>query len=210
MIKYINQLLLKTESFNENLLSSSLFISFDKVSALRHDYIKVVEKIKIFENFEVLNKDERVLQEGYEQGLYIIEANNIKLFIRLILSDKQIYDVLIYTITDMGLIKRVFFNKEEIIIPELFLNNLNLDKIVLILNKEDSNYKILKANDNFYKSIKYEDWDFNNKYRNIINPKVVGQLANLSSFSMYQSDGQVIEFSFEILNKDNIICLISK
>ena len=48
MRTYLDYLLIKNIEFNEDILSNSLFISFDNISALRKDYKDVVSEIKIY------------------------------------------------------------------------------------------------------------------------------------------------------------------
>lgn len=209
MKKYLDYLLIDNLIFDENILSNSLFISIDDISALRKDYNDVLSKIKLYDSYTIVKSDIRSLHEGYEQGLFIIKLFDKDIFVRLILSDKLIYDTLIYTIKDMNLINRVFFNKKEIAIPGNFKAMLDTDKAVVILNKEGSNYRILKANAKFYEYIKYEDWDFANKYQNIINQKAV-DIIDLSSLKLYQSDKGIIVLENNVYNNDDIYCLVEK
>ena len=207
MRTYLDYLLIKNIEFNEDILSNSLFISFDNISALRKDYKDVVSEIKIYESYNIIKSDVRVLQEGYEQGLFVINSDDKDLFLRIVLSDKLIYDVLIYTINDMDLINRVFFNKKDISIPSEFIDMLDNNKSVIILNKENEQYRILKANPRFYELIKYEDWDYANKYQNVLNQKAVDTIE-LDNLVLYQSDNKIIEIKNNVYNKDNIYCLV--
>lgn len=209
MKKFLDYLLIKNLKFDEDILSNSLFISIDNISALRKEYKDVLSVVKLYDSYEIIKSDIRILHEGYEQGLFIIRLDNKDLFIRLILSDKLIYDTLIYTINDMDLINRVFFNKKEIEIPKKFIQMLDNEKSVVILNKEDLNYRILKANSRFYELIKYEDWDFANKYQSIINQKAV-DVIDLFNLKLYQSDKNVITIANDVFISDNIYCLVEK
>lgn len=208
MEKYIKQLFIKNIKLEEEILSPSLYISFDKYSALRGDYKIVLNEIKKYNNINIIKSDIRALQEGYEQGLFILNLDGNLLFLRLILSDKLIYDSLIYTIDNIDLINKIFFSKEEIQINDKFLNFLNLDKSVVILNDESQKYRILKANKAFYNKIKYEDWDYANKYQNVLNQKMIN--TDLNHLKLYQSDNNIIEFEFDIYNDSNIIALVEK
>lgn len=207
MRKYLDYLLIKDIEFNEGILSNSLFISFDNISALRKEYKDVVSQIKKYTSYNIIKSDVRVLQEGYEQGLFVINTDEKDLFLRIVLSDKLIYDVLIYTINDMDLINRVFFSKKDISIPSEFIDMLDSNKSIIILKKENEQYRILKANPRFYELIKYEDWDYANKYQNVLNQKAV-DLIELDNLVLYQSDNNIIEIKNNVYNKDNIYCLV--
>lgn len=209
MDKYLEQLFIKDVLFDESILSSNLYISFDNASALRKEYLDVLKLIKIYDGYEIIKSNIRDLNEGYQQGLFILKLDNTTLFLRLILSDSLIYDALIYTVNDINFINRVFFNTVEIVIPDEFNNYLNIDKAVIIIYKDNSNYKILKANPKFYEYIKYEDWDFNNKYQNVLNPKLDGQL-DLNELRIYRSDNKLIKINTIYKMIDNIYCLIEE
>lgn len=209
MDKYLEQLFIKDVVFEQSILSSNLYISFDNVSALRKEYLDVLKLIKIYDRYEIIKSNIRDLNEGYQQGLFLLKLDNITLFLRLILSDSLIYDALIYTVNDINFINRVFFNTVEIIIPDEFNNYLNIDKAVIIIYKANSNYKILKANPKFYEYIKYEDWDFNNKYQNVLNPKLDGEL-DLKQLRIFRSDNQLINIKTTYKMIDNIYCLIEE
>lgn len=209
MNKYLDQLFMKNIEFDELILSTNLYISFDNVSALRKEYLDVLKLIKIYDGYEIIKSNIRDLNEGYQQGLFIVKLDNILLFLRLILSDSLIYDALIYTIRDIDFINRVFFNTVEISIPNDFKDYLNLDKAVVIVYKDNDNYKILKANNIFYDYIKYEDWDFNNKYQNVLNPKLDGQL-DLNELRIYRSDNKLIKIKTIYKMIDDIYCLIEE
>ena len=142
MEKYIKQLFINNIKLEEEILSPSLYISFDKYSALRGDYKIVLNEIKKYNNINIIKSDIRALQEGYEQGLFILDLDGELLFLRLILSYKLIYDSLIYTIDNIDLINKIFFSKEEIKINDKFLNFLNSDKSVVILNDENQKYNV--------------------------------------------------------------------
>lgn len=209
MRKYLDYLLINNIETNEDILSNSLFISYDDISALRKDYMVVISKLRVNASYTVIKSDVRVLQEGYEQGLFIIKLENKDIFIRMVLSDKHIYDVLVYTINDIDLINRVFFSKKEINIPKNFLDKLNSNNSVVVLNKENDNYRILKANSRFYDLIKYEDWDYANKYQNILNQKAVADI-NLCNLRIYRSDKVEIEIANDVYNEGNIYCIVEK
>ena len=208
MEKYIKQLFINNIKLEEEILSPSLYISFDKYSALRGDYKIVLNEIKKYNNINIIKSDIRALQEGYEQGLFILDLDWELLFLRLILSYKLIYDSLIYTIDNIDLINKIFFSKEEIKINDKFLNFLNSDKSVVILNDENQKYRILKANKAFYNKIKYEDWDYANKYQNVLNQKMIN--TDLNHLELYQSDNNIIKFEFDIYTDSNIIALVEK
>lgn len=209
MDKYLEQVFIKDVLFDESILSSNLYISFDNASALRKEYLDVLKLIKIYDGYEIIKSNIRDLNEGYQQGLFILKLDNTTLFLRLILSDSLIYDALIYTVKDINFINRVFFNTVEIVIPDEFNNYLNIDKAVIIIYKDNSNYKILKANPKFYEYIKYEAWDFNNKYQNVLNPKLDGQL-DLNELRIYRSDNKLIKIKTIYKMIDNIYCLVEE
>jgi len=209
MRKYLDLLFISHIDVNEELLSNSLFISFDKSSALRGDYKKVLALLKKYSNYEITKENIRALHEGYSQGLFIIKLDNKDYFLRLIIADGQIYDVLVYTIKDIDFINRVFFSQKIIEIPSSFLDKLSNDRIVIILNKENADFRILKANEKFYNAIKYEDWDFANKYQNILNQRAVDSI-DLNSLRLYRSDGKEITIACEYEQKGSIYCLMEK
>ena len=85
MRKYLDYLLINNIETNEDILSNSLFISYDDISALRKDYMVVISKLRVNASYTVIKSDVRVLQEGYEQGLFIIKLENKDIFIRMVL-----------------------------------------------------------------------------------------------------------------------------
>lgn len=209
MKKYLDLLFIKSISLEENLLSNSLFISYDKTSALRKDYNKVVVQIKKYDNYEIVKEDIRVLHEGYSQGLFVIRLLDKDVFLRLILSNNEIYDALLYTIKDIDFINKVFFSRVEIKIPEKFIKMLDNEKAVLILMHDNNDYRILKANPCFYNLIKYEDWDYDNKYQNSLNTKAVGKI-DLNKLNLYRSDNTPITIDSTYENDGNIYCVVQK
>lgn len=209
MKQYLDLLLIENINIEDKYLSNSLFISFDKVSALRKDYKNVVSLLKKYNSYEILKQNIRRLHEGYSQGLFIIKLMDKNIFIRLVLSNAEIYDALVYTIKDMDFINRVFFSTKEISIPNEYLDKLNNKKAVVILNKEDNDYRILKANPRFYELIKYEDWDFDNKYQNVLNQKAIDSI-DLNQLRLYRSDNTPIIIECDYENKEYIYCLMEK
>jgi len=209
MKNYINALFLINCEFNQDILSSNLYISFDDYSALRGDYMVVLNEIKKYSSVRIIKENERKLQEGYEQGLYILNCDGLLLFLRLILRDNEIYDALIYTINDMDLINRVFFSSEVAKIPVEFKNALKNEKTTLIVKNDNDKYYIVMANKSFYNEIRYEDWDYENKYQNCLNPKIL-DFTDIKSFKFLRSDNSIVEFSFDETVIDNLILLISK
>lgn len=209
MNKYLEQFFLKETEFDENILSNNLFISFDHISALRKEYLEVISLTKKYDRLEIVKSNIRDLGAGFQQGLFIVKLNDINLFLRLILSDSLITDVLIYSINDMEFINKVFFNTLELDVPQEFKEFLSLNKAVVIVLNENEKYKLLKANSNFYDYIKYEDWDFNNKYQNVLNTKLEG-LLDLNELRIYRSDNKLIKIKTTYKVIDNIYCLIEE
>lgn len=209
MKQYLDLLLIENINIEDKCLSNSLFISFDKVSALRKDYKNVVSLLKKYNSYEILKQNIRSLHEGYSQGLFIIKLMDKNIFIRIVLSNAEIYDVLVYTIKDMDFINRVFFSTKEISIPNEYLDKLDNKKAVVILNKENNDYRILKANPRFYELIKYEDWDFDNKYQNVLNQKAIDSI-DLNQLRLYRSDNTPIIIECDYENKEYIYCLMEK
>lgn len=209
MKQYLDLLLIENINIEDKYLSNSLFISFDKASALRKDYKNVVSLLKKYNSYEILKQNIRSLHEGYSQGLFIIKLMDKNIFIRIVLSNEEIYDALVYTIKDMDFINRVFFSTNEISIPNEYLDKLDNKKAVVILNKEDNDYRILKANPRFYELIKYEDWDFDNKYQNILNQKAIDSI-DLNQLRLYRSDNTPIIIECDYENKEDIYCLMEK
>jgi len=209
MKQYLDLLLIENINIEDKYLSNSLFISFDKASALRKDYKNVVSLLKKYNSYEILKQNIRSLHEGYSQGLFIIKLMDKNIFIRIVLSNAEIYDALVYTIKDMDFITRVFFSTKEISIPNEYLDKLDNKKAVVILNKEDNDYRILKANPRFYELIKYEDWDFDNKYQNILNQKAIDSI-DLTQLRLYRSDNTPIIIECDYENKEDIYCLMEK
>lgn len=208
MSKYLDVLFLKNYPFDEELLSNSLFISFDKLSALRLEYKTVVDSIKKYESYEIKYTNNKELNEGYEEEKYIILINDIHYFVRLVLSDKKLYDVLIYTIDDLDKILRIFFSSFEYKITSDVEDKLNEKGIRFLIDLSKDGYYILKANSKFYNTMMYEDWDFYNKYLNKLKLKMENKDILLSSnIILYKSDNNPYSLDYEIeyINKNIIL-----
>ena len=206
--KYLDVLLLKNNEFDESLLSNSLFISFDKLSALRLDYKVVVDKLKVFDNYEILNTNNKELNEGYEEEKYILLINDIYYFVRLVLSDKKLYDVLFYTIDDLDKIKRIFFSSFEYKITDDVEEKLNEKGIRFLIDLSKDGYYIIKANEEFYDMMMYEDWDFYNKYLNKLKLKMNDvDILNSNSLTLYKSDNSsyLLNYDKEYINNNVIL-----
>lgn len=109
----------------------------------------------------------------------------------------------------MDFINKVFFSTKEISIPNEYLNKLDNKKAVVILNKENNDYRILKANPRFYELIKYEDWDFDNKYQNVLNQKAI-DIIDLNQLRLYRSDNTPLILECDYENMEDIYCLMEK
>lgn len=208
MSKYLDALFLNSINFDEELLSNNLFISFDSLSALRKDYKIVLEKTKTNNNYEIKYTNNKELNEGYEEEKYILFINNVYYFVRLVLCEKKLYDVLIYTVDDLEKYLRIFFSHYEYKITEDVEEKLEEKGIRFLIDLSMDGYYILKANKEFYNVMMYEDWDFYNKYLNKLNLKM-SQTDILSSTNLilYKSDNNPYYLNYEIehINKNVIL-----
>jgi hypothetical protein len=206
--KYLDVLFLKNYPFDEELLSNSLFISFDKLSALRLEYKMVVDSIKKYNSYEIKYINNKELNEGYEEEKYILLIDDKYFFVRLVLSDKKLYDVLIYTVDDLDKILRIFFSSFEYKITKEVEDKLNEKGIRFLIDLSKDGYYILKANSEFYEAMMYEDWDFYNKYLNKLKLKMENKDILLSSnIILYKSDNKPYSLNYELeyINKNVIL-----
>jgi hypothetical protein len=207
MSKYLDALFLSDYKFEEDILSSNLFISFDSLSALRKDYKNILDKIKVNDCFEIKYINNKELNEGYEEEKYILLINNVYYFVRLVLSDKKLYDVLIYTVDDLDKYLRIFFSHYEYKITDDVEKKLEEDGIRFLIDLSKDGYYIIKANKAFYNMMMYEDWDFYNKYLNKLKLKMNSTDILLSkNLTLYKSDSSSYYLNYEIDRiNDNVI-----
>ena len=206
--KYLDVLFLKDYTLDESIFSNNLFISFDNHSALRLDYNEVLKYIKIFNGYEIKYTNNKELNEGYEEEKYILLINDIYYFVRIVLTDKKLYDVLVYTIDDVDKYLRIFFSHYEFKLTNDVLEKLNCKGVRFLIDLYKDGYYIIKANDEFYNTMMYEDWDFYNKYLNKLTLKMdYADIVNSSYIILYKSDNSSYKLNYEIeyMNKNIIL-----
>lgn len=207
MKEYLNYIFLKGIEIPASKISESFFVSFDQYSELKKNYFTVISKLKKFDSYAIIKEDVRNLQEGYQQGLYIVQIDNVQYFLRLVLENGKMYDALVYTIKDISFIEKVFFTRNKIELPKAFVDALCTTKMAFIIKKEKEKYRILKGNKRFYEMIKYEDWDYENKYQNILN-QIMPSGIDLNNLTLMCSDNHQIEIQcdFEIQGDLYLVC----
>lgn len=206
--KYLDALFLKDLKFDEELLSNNLFISFDNFSALRLDYKVVVDKLKLYDNYEVKHINNKELNEGYEEEKYVLLIDDKYYFVRLVLSDKRLYDVLVYTVLDLDKILRIFFTSFEFKLTDNILEKLNEKGVRFLIDLSKDGYYIIQANKDFYDMMMYEDWDFYNKYLNKLKLKMNDvDIVKSNNLILYKSDSNpyVLNYDLEYMNENVIL-----
>lgn len=166
-MNYADLIFNKNTSFNSNLLFYGAFISIDNTSSLKEKFLDILSMVKKYDNYEIIIKRHKELDESYSENNYIIKTLDNIYFLRIIMMDDLIYDVLIYSNINVEKIKKIFFSDNESKIPDDLLKIECENYLILeIINEK---YIIKKASKSFYKLIKYEDWDYKNKYQNVLN-----------------------------------------
>lgn len=203
----LDELLLTNIKFNEDNLSNNLYISFDLFSALRKDYKLVLEHVKVYDSYEILKEKKTILDENYVEELYLVKTNYDKLFVRIIREENLINDILVYTYNNDLEFINSFFEEDEIKIPHKLVKMFDEAKMALILIRENNKYKILTASISFYKAIKYESFDYANKFLNILDDNMESLSINdsLVKLNMYDSLKNVVSFEFNELKKEDFI-----
>lgn len=204
----LDELLLFNKEFNEDNLSNNLYISFDFFSALRKDYYLALDHIKLYDSYEILKEKKTNLDENYVEELFLVKTNfNNKLFIRIVREENLINDILVYTYDkDLEFINE-FFEEDEIKIPYKLLKMYDEAKMALILTRENNKYKILMASISFYEAIKYEIFDYANKFLNILDDNMESLNINdsLVKLNMYDSLKNVVSLEFKELKIEDFI-----
>ncbi len=167
----IKQLFIKSEEIKVA-FAENLFISLDKVSALKADYEKVLNLIKVYNNLEVLNFRHKELTDFCLEDVAIVKCDNSIMFVRLVIMHDEVADVLVYTLNgdnDIIYYKNIFF-KEGTYYPStemisIYKENKNTDVMFIY---EDNHIKLVHKTGAFLKLINYEDWDFENKFSNCL------------------------------------------
>lgn len=195
---FLEELLLVDYKFNKNLLSGNLYISYNDLSALRQDCFKVIEKLKTFHKIEIIKEKHKVLQEGYSEELYLVKADDLTLFIRLI-KENELYNDVLVTSHIQGF--RNFFKDDGIKFTSEFLDKFAKSGGVLI--KVGKDLQLIKADADFWKKIGYEDWDYENKFQNNLSTNTKAwNLNELFNLELVRSDGKIICLSYKYLHND--------
>lgn len=203
-MQILDELLLKDKDFNEDILSQNLYISYGKYSALRKEYKNVLKHIKVYTNYKILNEKTTNLPELHKEELFLVKTNKNELFIRLVYDDGKLMDILIYTYEKNLEYLNNFFRKEEIIIPTELKKIYDNAKTAVIIKKDNNKTLLVKATKSFYEIIKYEDWDYQNKFQNLLDSHILSlsEEANYVNVLLKDSEGKEIakEFKYMILD----------
>ena len=167
-MNYAEMIFLKDIEFNEDFLFYAAYLSVGYKSGLKRDFKKLFDPLKKYKAIEILQERHKSLYEGYSEHNFIVKANDNIYFLRVLLINELIYDILIYEHIDVEYIKKIFFASTEDKIPEALEERYDESKNNLIVERVNNKYVIRKASKSFYKIINYEDWDYKNKYQNII------------------------------------------
>ena len=76
MSKFLDLVLLKNVDILESDLSSSLYLSYDNISALRKEYMDVLNVLKIYDSYEIIDINNKELSEGYDEEKYSVNVGN--------------------------------------------------------------------------------------------------------------------------------------
>lgn len=198
-MQILDQLLIKNILFDENLLSNNLYISFDKFSALRKDYQFVLKKLKQFNSYEIIKQKRSTLAEEHSEELYLVKVAKKILFIRLVYDSARLMDILVYTYTTNLSFLNNFFVQTIEEIPSLLEDIFMGAKIAVIVKTDAGKNRLIKATKSFYDMIKYEDWDFQNKFQNVLNGHISKstKVEDTLKLSLMCSDGSVMEATFK-------------
>lgn len=174
----LEMLFLKDYKINYELFSKTLYASYNKSCIGLTD--KFLEKIKIYDNIEILNQKENIIGDLNDEieKLFIIKLNDKRLFLRLLYNDLRIiYDILIYDNFDYEKFVTIFFSNKEIELDSYLKDNKSLITVF-----KNNHLLIIKNQDLLLNRIGYEAWDFNNKFNNnldlVINNKNIIELLN--------------------------------
>lgn len=175
----LEMLFLKDYKINYELFSKTLYASYNKSYIGLTD--KFLEKIKIYDNIEILNQKENIIGDLNDEieKLFIIKLNDKRLFLRLLYNDLRIiYDILIYDNFDYEKFVTIFFSNKEIELDSYLKDNKSLITVF-----KNNHLLIIKNQDLLLNRIGYEAWDFNNKFNNnldlVIKNKNIIELLNI-------------------------------
>lgn len=217
-IEFLQMMFVKNYPFDESYLSENLYISYDSVSAIKYDYKNVVNVTKKYNSLEVSKITSKELQEGYiEVKAFFSVKDDINYynFVRIIYSDERIMDVLVYNLGDSKNINKV--NEKQTYYANIFFKDNNkykfddkeLKKIEDLV--DDRNYvvgyldnemfKIIKADDDFYGIISYEEYDYENKYQNYLDAILSKDVSVLFHKALLNDD----KFKLKLYQKDKSV-----
>lgn len=167
-MNYAEMIFLKDIEFNEDLLFYAAYLSVGYESGLKRDFKKLFNPLKKYKIIEILQERHKSLDEGYSEHNFIVKTNDDIYFLRVLLINELIYDILIYEHIDVEYIEKIFFASTQDKIPEALEERYDESLNNLIVERVNNKYVIRKASKSFYKIINYEDWDYKNKYQSII------------------------------------------
>jgi len=136
----------------------NLYFSYDNISFVGYsDNIAILKK---YDSYKILKERDTEIGEYHHEYKYIVNVYDNTYFIRVLSNeDGLIYDILIYTVSSINEITKIFF-------PEIY----ELPKKIKALNKPvlkvDSNVNLIYEEKAFTAYLGYEDWDYKNKCLN--------------------------------------------
>lgn len=211
MSKFLDMVLLRSINILDSDLSSSLYLSYDNISALRKEYMDVLGKLKIYDSYEIVDINNKELSEGYDEEKYIVKVDGKLLFIRIVTTFNTLYDILVYTIDDIDKIRRIFFSDKQFLMTNEILNKLNSSKARVLLDLSKDGYYFIKANEAFYNLIKFEDWDYKNKHQNQLKQRMDDiDLIRNDKVILYRIDDTKVELEYDIEYIDEKIVVLKE
>ncbi len=211
MSKFLDIVLLKNVDIVESDLSSSLYLSYDNISALRKEYMDVLNVLKIYNSYEIIDTNNKELSEGYDEEKYIVNVGNKLLFIRIVTTFNTLYDLLVYTIDDIEKIKRIFFSDKQFVMTDEILKKLEGTKARVLLDLSKDGYFFINANEAFYNLIKFEDWDYKNKHQNQLKQRMDDiDLIRNNKVILYRIDDTKVELEYDIEYIDEKIAVLKE
>ncbi len=219
ILNWLEMLFLVNEEFNDSYLAENLYISFSKISALRADYFKVIEKIKVHNKIEIIISKEKKLPELHKEYVAIINADEKTYLIRLIIvKDTSLSDVLIYDLLDENDItkyKNIFFKEDDSskISDEITSEINKISEAFVVVIDENNHLKMIGETSSFVGLLGYEDWDYNNKYENYLDSSILSEdLLKIKGFKEKESivdikfkcnGGRIITLNLEFRKRKN-------
>lgn len=208
IMNYVDLIFNKNTKFDTSYLFYGVFISIGEKSGLKDEFLNILSDVKRYDSYEILRKRYQELNEGYSQHSFIVKTYDNIYFLKIILMDSYIYDVMIYKNIDIDNIQKIFFQEIDTIPSNL---TSYIDDLVpsAIIERSCENLIIKKASKAFWNIIGYEDWDYMNKYQNILN-FLIKENNNFNPLVIETKEKSIKELSFDIIEDKKYLIIKEK